>query len=198
MNAKEFGKQIFSKYPASSFTYSLPERQFTIGQETVPLAEKFEHLTIPQEPVSEADAENLMDASPLLIQFDEDLYLMPKLRNWLRASDMVKLRQAKELVIEAMVDAYVVLGGRKSVTRFRGSSHRDFAFGITHEAHPQFQVYGDCACLGVTAAGGIFDHKAWPEGYGQFDLHNVDHPYELVALFAGAGALANVCQTETA
>lgn len=193
--SRKLAVEIFSKYTAEAFTYNPNDKIFRIGQAAVPLIEKFGYVSEEPQPSSEAEIATLIDAEPMLIQFDEELFSTPVLRNWLKGQGRLTSRDIQDGVIEAMTEAYVLSGGKKSATKFKGNSYRDFGFGIS-EYFPEFRVFGDCACLAPNPDGYIFNHMDWEDGYAQYGFHNVDKPFELVALLAGAGALASMCKAE--
>ena len=196
MPGREMAVRLFAKYPPEKFLYKPETRQFKIGKLSVPLGAMGRQTMDLRTAISEAEAMELIDSSALLLQFDESLHLMPKLHKWLRDSDAIKRRAAHELVAGTMIDAYEQTTGDTTKSKFRGSFQTDFNFGISEPGRPEFQVFGNCACLAVAAEGGTFTYRDWPDGYGSFELHNIDHSQQAVALLAGAGALAQMCELD--
>ena len=113
----------------------------------------------------------------------------------LKAFDAARASSIRDEVVEAMIDAYATVSGRKPSKYFQGDSHMSFNMNFTRPGHPEFQVLGNCACLTVDPDG-IFRHSSWEDGFAEFTWRNIDTVDQETALFAGAGVLSRICRIE--
>lgn len=185
-----FATQLFSKYPPSRFGFNPDLQQFQLDDATIAPADFATFRTSPREAITEEVAGELISNSDLLLGVMNKLYMMPRLNQRLKNLDAAQADAATNAATEAMVDVYAGLTGVSKKKLLRGNFHTDFRAAFIRPGHPDFNVLGNCACMGISPHGWTFGENAWDEGFGEFDMHNTDYPEQEIALLAGAGALA--------
>lgn len=181
MKTRDFAIEIFSEYPPEKFAYDPADRQFTVGEETIALTA----LTL-RRPFRE-DTLSKTDASDVLLHHG-GLLMMPRLYDALRGLSSERAQNVADNVTQTLIDAYAGLTNMSKKMLLKGS-HWGFGMSYLRPGHPNLTVLGDCACSGIGQYG-MFGAKAHDEGFGEFDLHNIDRPEQAVALAAGVGAIA--------
>jgi hypothetical protein len=146
--------------------------------------------------MSQNQTRELISTSKLALGLFGNHLQMPSMYNWVKSLNNTDLNQVKETVTDVMIEAYRNLDERVPETLVKGS-HWGFDMGLIRPGHPTLNVLGDCACYGVDVHGHIFGEYDWEDGFAEYGLHNIDWPSQKVALFAGAGALAQMCERET-
>jgi hypothetical protein len=186
---------ILSEFPPIPFAYDPSKRIFEVGDDFIPLSQYSSYLQQPVDPISQEQACELISTSKLALNVFGNHMQMPILYEWLKSLDANNINRVKETVTDVMMDAYTALDERVS-SKLEKGTHWGFGMGLVRPGHPILNVLGDCACYGVEVHGHIFGEQDWEDGFSEYGLHNIDWPNQKVALFAGAGALANMCEVE--
>lgn len=191
----QYATELLAAYPPLPFGYDRDTRAFTVGGERVALADYEHYHAAVQEPVSVKQAAEAIEHSTLALNSLGNHYQFPRLYNWLKDLDDAAWTNVSDAVTETMIDAYANLSDCNAAQLQKGS-HWGFGTSLYRPGHPVFHVLGDCACYGVSPYG-MFGENMWSEGLSEYSLHNIDWKTQLVALHAGAGALARMCELET-
>jgi hypothetical protein len=186
---------VIAAYPPEKFEYDPTNRQFTVGEAVVPLNDFNTFIPGVTEPIDEVAAEKLIAESTLVLGSFDRLFQMPKMYEWLKSLDSKKVAETFDQVSDTMIEAYLELSGMKRKDMHKGS-HWGFGVQFYRPGHPVLTVVGDCACLGVTPHGYMFDEHAWNAGLSEYETHNIDWPAQETTLMAGAGTLAHMCSLE--
>lgn len=194
--------EIFAQYPPHAFGYNPETSLFQIDKDEVPLNEYSHYRPIPREPMSLEEAETFIDEQTLLLGSFDHLLQMPRMTNWLKEKDATGLLELMSVVVDTMIHAFVTTDTSRTFTEKRLKNLQNdfmgFSMTMLQPGHPNFTVLGNCACMGPLPQGLVLlGEEYWSQGFAEYDLHNIDMPHQEVALFAGAGALAHLCQVET-
>jgi hypothetical protein len=186
---------ILSKYPPMPFAYDPDKKVFEVGDDFIPLSQYSSYMSQPGEPMSQEQTRELISTSKLALGLFGNHLQMPSMYSWLKSLNIADFNQVQETVTDVMIEAYKDLNERVPEKLVKGS-HWGFGMGLIRPGHPTLNVLGDCACYGVEVHGHIFGEYDWEDGFAEYGLHNIDWPSQKVALFAGAGALAQMCVRE--
>lgn len=190
----DFVVEMFSKYPPQPFSYDADLKSFKVGEQHVALEDYSEFVPALTTPISENAALALIEESTLLLNNFDTHYQMPHMYEWLMTRSNKVWDEASKAVVEIMMDAYVDVSGVKKSVLQKGT-FMGFGLGLTRPGHPVFNVIGNCACYGSSPYGSLFDEDCWSDGFSEYELHNIDGRAQLVALHAGAGALAAMVES---
>lgn len=185
---------LLSKYPPTPFAYDPAMRVFEIGNDFVPLSQYDSYEPMPAVPISQEQAYELVSTTNLAVGIFGNHFQMPNMFNWLKSLDNHALSSVQENITETMIEAYKELDERP--LKLEKGTHWGFGMGMLRPGHPILNVLGDCACYGVEVHGKIFSEQDWEDGFSEYGLHNIDWQAQKVALFAGVGALAHICEVE--
>jgi hypothetical protein len=188
----DYAVELFMEIPPYPFSYDVNAQQFHVGAEAIELKEFSEYDIEPREPISREDATALIDESALLIHSSGGVHMMPRLHRWLTGLEPSATQEVREKATDALIDSYAELSGVVRNKLLKGT-HWGFSTSFIRPGHLNFLVVGDCACYGVGLYG-TFREDAWHEGFASFEFHNIDWPAQRVALMAGAGAVARMCE----
>lgn len=186
---------LLAKYPPIPFSYDADSQAFTVGEAVVQLEDFAAYGGITMNPLSLDEVREMISESKMALDCFDNILQFSSTYNWLRSLDSAGLNQVSGQVTDAMIDAFGTLQPN-SGTLEKGS-HWGFGMGFIRPGHPTFNVLGDCACLGVNLYGNMFDQHDFADGFAEYGLHNIDWPAQKVSLYAGAGALAQLCEIET-
>jgi hypothetical protein len=114
----------------------------------------------------------------------------------IKSLDNQAWRNTSERVVDVRIDAYAEVNAVDMRILYKGT-HWGFNAQLYRTGHPVLTVVGDYACYGVSPHENMFSERAWYDGYAEYELHNIDGMAQVVALHAGAGAFASMCEIET-
>lgn len=175
------------------FQYDADNREFQIGETSIELAEFDPYKFTPD--VDEDDAGNIpidqMHEHPLMISVMSGVIGGPKLHEWATANSQVLAKEATEVMHQAfvsLIDEEFASEVKNETAGFMG-----FDAGVRENGGVVLQVFGNCACLGVSQDG-LFVYDGMENGYGQYELHNADNQPQRASLYAGIGHLARLAE----
>ncbi len=181
--------ETFSHHPPQPFIYNSESKTFNVGADEITLEEYADFIAPPAEPISYEQATDLVAKSTLLLNVFDNHFQMPRMTDWIKSRTEKTWRDIQGDIAEIMIDAYAQVSGSDRKWLLKDTF---MGFGVTlyRPGHPVFNVVGNCACYGVSPHGYIFDEHYWSSGFAEYETHNIDNQFQLVALHAGAGALA--------
>jgi hypothetical protein len=186
---------LFSQYPPQAFSYDADTRRFTIGDEQIALQDYGQYTASPTDSIELEQAAHLINTTPLALNVFGNHYQLPRMYNWITGLDKNGWNDVSESVTEIMMTAYSETSG-DARSQLEKGTHWGFGVGLYRPGHPVFSVIGDCACYGVSPHG-VIGEDYWSEGLAEYSAHNIDWKAQIVALHAGAGALASLCTLDT-
>ncbi len=174
---------------------------FRVDNDTVPVNEYIHYKPGIKEPISPEEAKTFIDEHVLVLGSLDHLQQMPRMTNWLKGKDEAGIAELRAIVVDTMIQAFVATDTNHTFTEKRLQKMRNdftgFSMTMLQPGHPNFTVAGNCACMGPLPQGMvILGEGYWPYGFAEYDLHNIDAPHQEIALYAGAGALAQLCELE--
>jgi hypothetical protein len=172
-----------------SFAYDASVNSFLVANEKVSSKDFAEHAGFVHEIEPDIRTEQDLENSNAFISgYGMEFIATKKLHDWVLNADFNELRVN---VIDAM---------RKTFASFYddefdlepedySGGFMSFDFHLTENKSMNFNVLGNCACSGVSYPSlGAIDPME--EGYGSYDLHNIDTPVQLASIRAGLGHVA--------
>lgn len=173
------------------FDYDANGQEFKVGETALELAEFDPYKSSPD--VEEDGAGSIpidkMHEHPLMIPTMSGVIGGPKLHEWATANSELVAKEATEVMHRAFVS--LIDEEFASEVKNVSAGFMGFDAGARENGGVVLQVFGNCACLGVSQDG-LFVYDGMENGYGQYELHNADSQAQRASLYAGIGHLARL------
>lgn len=193
-HAKEWGDKTSGVFP---FAYDSEGKTFLVGESKISLEDFDPYVFSPDADAADTHEISFDDITehPLMIPTISGVIGGPKLHKWASENSEQMANEA----FEVMHSAFVSLSRPEALGDIPKESDpagfMGFAAGVREEGAIVLQVFGNCACMGVSQ-NGLFIHEGMENGFGQYELHNADSQVQRASLYAGIGHLARLAGKE--
>lgn len=175
------------------FEYDAEGQEFKVGETPIKLAEFDPYKFSPH--IEKDGAGSIlidqMHEHPLMIPIMSGVIGGPKLHDWAVGNSERVAKEATEVMHKtfvSLIDEEFASEVKNETAGFMG-----FDAGVRENGGIVLQVFGNCACFGVSQDG-LFVYDGMEHGYGQYELHNADSQAQRASLYAGIGHLARLAK----
>lgn len=173
-----------------AFDYDRDQQKFFIGGETTDLADFDPYSYSPDlEAENEEVSFDEMRDLPLMIPILSGVIGGPRLHQWAKENPDT----LRETAVEIMHNAFTSLADEEFARDIKNepAGFMGFDSGVRQHGGIHLQVFGSCACMGVSQDG-MFINEGVEKGFGQYELHNADSQAQRTSLYAGLGHIARL------
>lgn len=174
-----------------TFHYDIDAQEFKVDETAIKLADFDPYKFSPD--IEEHDAGSIpidqMREHPLMIPIMSGVIGGPKLHDWVTEHPATWRQEVTDVMHKAfisLIDEDFAREVKNEPAGFMG-----FDCGLLENGGVALQVFGNCACMGVSQDG-LFISGGMEQGYGQYELHNADSQAQRASLYAGLGHLARL------